>query len=343
MASRTPTPSTSRAASAAPSAAADTTTDVYRPIAAQIQKPLAPLLPSAAGAGAPPNLPTLMDVDGATYSSRVSGKTLMLTDLPSAGPSSLVSGRKAHAGDPKAKAAARAAAEGRARARRDAGVVGPRGRPPVAVISRTSRMEYAALLPLHHLHCAYLAQTLALPVYDGAAPRIPAPDALQGKLAKTDFTGARLRVRASRNPSLVGLAGIVVEETAGSFRLLGEDGRARVVPKAGAQFTIAFPACAIPEGEDVEAFVARCPQIEVDILGGSFAFRSGDRAGRKFRPAQGGGGGSGWAEEWVEGEWSTLLRGLEGEAQKKIPSGRRKKGKSRRKDPLAHGSVQVFS
>lgn len=136
----------------------------------------------------------------------------------------------------------------------------------------------------------------------------------------------------------------MVEETANSFRLLAADDRVRVVPKSGAQFTISFPACAMPAGEDdVEAFVAKCPQIAVDILGSSFAFRSGDRAGRKFRPAQGGGGGSGWAEEWVEGEWSTLLRGLEGDAPAKIPSGRRKKGKSRRKDPLAHGSVQVFT
>lgn len=223
---------------------------------------------------------------------------------------------------------------------------------------RPADTRFAALLPLHYLHCRYLAQLLALapcpaarPIPTPAKPESHAPsllpglspEGLQSKLVKADLTGAKLRVLAARNPSLAGIVGLVVEETAGSFRLLSVDGRVRVVPKEGAQFALSFPAYAPPEESedtvpDYAAFVAQCPAIEVDILGSSFAFRSGDRAGRKFRPAQGW-GGSGWAEEWVQGEWS-FLNGL-GEAKPYTSSKARKRGKSRRKDPLVQGSTQV--
>lgn len=170
------------------------------------------------------------------------------------------------------------------------------------------------------------------------------PEGLQSKLVKADLVGSVLRVKASRNPSLVGVKGIVIEETAGSFRLLGEDGRVRVAPKDGSQLVLSFPLYAPPaeteEGRfDYAAFVNACPQIEVDILGSSFAFRSGDRSGRKFRPAQGW-GGSGWGEEWVKGEWS-FLNDL-GTAKAYGVSKARKRNKSRRKDPLVQGSLQVL-
>lgn len=161
---------------------------------------------------------------------------------------------------------------------------------------------------------------------------------------KADMTGAKMSVRAARNPSLVGLSGIVIEETAGSIRLVGEDSRLRVIPKIGTQFTLRFPAYACGASrEDMAEHIASTPQIEIDILGTAFAYRSGDRAGRKFRPAQGGGGGSGWAEEWVQAEWGDVLRKIhESDEKVDIKSNRRKRNKSRRKDPLAFGSVQVF-
>jgi len=96
----------------------------------------------------------------------------------------------------------------------------------------------------------------------------------------------------------------------------------------------------VGDGIDWKGFMKVCPMVEVDLLGSSFGFRSGDRAGRKFRAGQGGGGGSGWGEEWVKGEWQGILGmvdakvegDLDGEGRKK-----RKRGKARRKDPLAGG------
>jgi len=103
----------------------------------------------------------------------------------------------------------------------------------------------------------------------------------------------------------------------------------------------------------MEEYLDKTPRISIPLLGTNFGFRSGDRAGRKFRPTQGGGGGSGWGEEWVKGEWIEVLDML---GEKATNGGKRKKegwnernglpvkrrrGKSRRKDPPAFGSLEV--
>ncbi|BEJ14575.1 hypothetical protein CspHIS471_0403420 [Cutaneotrichosporon sp. HIS471] len=339
----------SGAATPTSGAATPVTTDLYRPLAAQIQRTVNP-----AGSSTP-SLASLLGLDVTTYSARLSGKNLLLTDIPSTG-SALVTGRKKNKGDRKALAETKAAQAVAVAEKRKRGLGSVRK--ARAVMGNETRIEYAALLPLHYLHCRYMAQLLPLPPCPTTRP-IPIPEApashapsllpglspegLQSKLVKADLTGAKLRVRAARNASLTGASGLVVEETAGSFRLLDQDGRVRVVPKDGAQFAISFPVYTPPEeSEDVvvdyAAFVAQCPAIEVDILGSSFMFRSGDRAGRKFRPSMGW-GGSGWAEEWVQGEWS-FLNGL-GEAKPYTSSKARKRGKSRRKDPSVQGSIQV--
>jgi ribonuclease P protein subunit POP4 len=46
-----------------------------------------------------------------------------------------------------------------------------------------------------------------------------------------------------------------------------------------------------------ETALARVPRIEIDILGSAFAFRSEDRAGRKFKP--GTVLDQGWAADWL--------------------------------------------
>lgn len=206
-------------------------------------------------------------------------------------------------------------------------------------------------MPLHYLHLRYIAQLLNLPpapeelatAQQTGKMALPAfsPESVQSKIVKADLTGAKLSVVAAKNPSLIGLAGILLEETAGSFRLVSVDGKVRVVPKVGAQFCLSMPVFAAGEleGDEWAEFEQKCPKIEAEILGGAFAYRSEDRAGRKFKPAQGGGGGSGWGEEWVKSKWGELLGP---EAEGSAPSKRRKRNKFRRKDPLAFGSVQVF-
>jgi ribonuclease P protein subunit POP4 len=197
---------------------------------------------------------------------------------------------------------------------------------------------------------------------------------LHSKLSKADFTGATLLVTTARNSSLSGISGIVIEETASTFRLVTRESTVKVIPKNGTQFSITFPAHAPPlpsldEGEEdgqyqstiiplsgstMEDYLNTAPRINVPLLGTNFGFRSGDRAGRKFRPTQGGGGGSGWGETWVKGEWSEVLglldhvdvegRETSGKGAKRGESGvpvKRKRGKSRRKDPPAFGALEV--
>lgn len=237
--------------------------------------------------------------------------------------------------------------------------------------------------PLHHLHTIYLSNLLNLPAHpwpnaSSASTSTTTPtlaishDMLHSKLSKADFTGASLLVTTARNPSLNGINGLVIEETASTFRLVTPLSTVKVIPKNGTQFSITFPAYAPPppsssdqdedgvyqstviplSGSTMEEYLNTAPRISVPLLGTNFGFRSGDRAGRKFRPTQGGGGGSGWGETWVKGEWSEVL-GLLGEekVESRVKGGarrgesgvpvKRKRGKSRRKDPPAFGALEV--
>ena len=260
------------------------------------------------------------------------------------------------------------------------------------------------MLPLHHLHLAYLNSLLALPplpsdlgaTASSSSSTLPSTlpvglgaEGIQSKILKADLTGSILLVLSSRNPSLVSISGIVLEETASTFRLISKDDTIRIVPKNGTQYRISFPAYAPPGMSDEDAEQVQlgepepavdwekhrreCPRVQLDILGTAFGYRSADRAGRKFRPAQGGGGGSGWGESWVDGEWSDVLGAVEQDLAsragrskdvgrggkkgqgRKAGSGagaseaghntlgdkKRKRGKSRRKDLPAWGRLDM--
>lgn len=57
------------------------------------------------------------------------------------------------------------------------------------------------------------------------------------RLAKADYHGAKFCVVASCNPSLVGIVGIVVQETKNTFKLIDKQDKIRVIPKEGTLFT----------------------------------------------------------------------------------------------------------
>ena len=406
--------------------------DVYRPLAnalqvrgcfhlktfdlIKFQRPIDHLIPPTASSQ-PPSLPTLLDLDASTYSSRLQGKTLLFDPTPDSKAGStlptvtsdsnaLVKGKKRNRGDPRALAHAKADARESEKRKRELGLDGMRKvrKRIKGGIRRGMQIEsaqlncsplvladmscsYKTLLPLHHLHTTYMIQLLALPPLPSGLPdpvddRLPAgltPDGVTSKLSKADFTGIQLVVLSSRNPSLEGIRGIVIEETGGTFLLVSEDDRVRVIPKQGTLFRLQLPAYSpslvhpnpqdpsdpddIVPPLDLAEHLQVCPRIHLDILGSAFAFRSAERAGRKFRPAQVKGGGSGWGEEWVKTDLADVLDRVESEAGKvhrgdiegespgekngKVvrgvgAAGRRKKGKARRKDPPPGGSLDVF-
>ncbi|TYJ56964.1 hypothetical protein B9479_002243 [Cryptococcus floricola] len=337
--------------------------DPYRVLSTHVKKPLAPLLP-----GSEPLLPTLLSLDSTTYSSRLSGKTLQTTpDQPSTVSSPLVTGRKRNRGNALEKSKARAECQAARKERESLGHEGLRKvkRRLGSVIGKGQCISYTALVPLYHLHTIYICQLLALPPLPALIPPFlpPSnPEPLQTKISKADFTGIFLSVIAARCESLIGIKGIVIEETAETFRIVVEDDKVRVVPKQGSLFRLSFPAFSPPPQkplaagivpspypQDLTHHLATCPRIEMDLLGSAFAYRSIDRAGRKFRPAQGGGGGSGWADGWVAkaGEMGQMLDGVDGcqrlnkseKSEAKQGPSKRKRNKSRRKDLPAWGNL----
>ncbi|ADV24818.1 Hypothetical protein CGB_K1240W [Cryptococcus gattii WM276] len=329
--------------------------DPYRTISSHLKKPLAPLLPQTE-----PLLPNLLSLNASIYSSRLSGKTLLTTpDQPSAISSVLVQGKKRNRGNEFEKKKAREDHEMNVKTREGLGLEGMRKvkRRLGSVIGKGKRISYNALIPLNHLHINYLCQLLVLPPLPSPVPStLPLlnPEPLQSKISKADFTGIYLSVLAAKNGGLKAKSGIVIEETAETFRLVGQDDRVRIIPKAGSLFRLSFPAYSPRLSFDDESsfppdladHLKTCPRLEMDLLGSAFAYRSADRAGRKFRPAQGGGGGSGWGEDWVgkEGEMGKMLNEMEAKVggkelvKVKVNGGKRKRNKSRRKDPPAWGN-----
>jgi ribonuclease P protein subunit POP4 len=93
-----------------------------------------------------------------------------------------------------------------------------------------------------------------------------------------------------------------------------------VVPKKNSLFTFSFPAYSFnslappmtdaeeasddatqealydPPTKTIQAILDTVPRIEIDVLGGSIRYRAADRAGRRFKVANGGGG---WTEDWI--------------------------------------------
>lgn len=85
------------------------------------------------------------------------------------------------------------------------------------------------------------------------------------KFAKADYHGAYIKVVQSRCPSLVGLEGLVIQETEGTFRLMCKDNKLRTVPK----------------GHTVFALQHRSKIVT--IYGNHICFRASERAARKFK------------------------------------------------------------
>ena len=80
---------------------------------------------------------------------------------------------------------------------------------------------------------------------------------------------------------------------------------------------------------DIASHIRTCPGVQIDLLGSAFLYRSAERAGKKFKPAQGKGGGSGWGEEWVKGDWSEVLGELQRSQGEGTGRGRAGDGRSR--------------
>ena len=85
------------------------------------------------------------------------------------------------------------------------------------------------------------------------------------KVAKADYHGACLCIVKSKCPSLVGISGIVLQETEGTFRIICPDNQQRCIPKQNSVFTL------------------RHDDKLMTIYGNHICFRASERARHKFK------------------------------------------------------------
>ncbi|GAA5920402.1 hypothetical protein JCM6882_003265 [Rhodosporidiobolus microsporus] len=244
---------------------------------------------------------------------RVAGKFLQL-DLPEGKMSDWRKAELAKREGEKEKKRAKRAREG------DCGLTGRR-KQAARGKDAVRRVSYNAVLPVHHLWLGYMAELLALPILipspsptsstpssnppDAPAPvyssssllptypskRDPVPPGgqinvvtLQTKLVKAEFVGCSLSVKRAKNPSLVGLSGIVLQETQGTFKVVTPKSEIKVLPKQGSVFNLIFPLEPVPSTSHTSR------ELSFDLYGDSFAYRSADRVGKKWKAGTSAGG-----------------------------------------------------
>ncbi|KAJ9119800.1 hypothetical protein QFC24_005513 [Naganishia onofrii] len=363
--------------------------DQYRTIPTVLKRPLLRFTAETPNPQQEPiTVQSLLQLSSTSYTSRLSGKNILLVDPEPVGAAkieqerrdnALARGHKRVSADASALQLNKEKEQGRRKRRRKVGVMAReegkmRG---IWEIPRHKEISYNLLLPLHYMYLSYLSEMLPLPPFPANGTSQPAavtrttpagppllPNArlpnglgceqVSSRIVKADFTGAIIRVKKAKNPSLVGHSGIVIQETAETFKLVTPANVVKVIPKQNALFTLSIPAYSFatlphspssllpsiamvptpkttatatstpppppppPPTTDPTRFMQTLlsvPKIELDILGSSFTFRAEDRAGRKYKPGSAGGG---WGEEWVGLEALGLGMGMEDEAMRRL-------------------------
>ncbi|KAH8976982.1 RNase P/MRP, p29 subunit [Lactarius akahatsu] len=191
---------------------------------------------------------------------------------------------------------------------------------------RKEEARWELFVPLHRLWLGYMSELLGL-----AAPppttllqvdpsAMPQAAGMHAKLVKADFHGSIVtgkrqihriygKVRRSKNPSLVGASGIVIQETENTFKVVTQKDRLKVLPKQGSVFVFAVPLyhtgtkdptasivaaarssnqhsgtdCTSRSRDERPTTVLDGAHVEFELYGNQFCFRATERAGRKFK------------------------------------------------------------
>jgi ribonuclease P protein subunit POP4 len=143
-----------------------------------------------------------------------------------------------------------------------------------------SQQKYGIYEPLHDLWLGYMREILGLPSTDAAGKGkvYVTPSSAGQMLASADMHGAKLRVVRSRCVSRVGVEGIVVRDTRGTFEVVTKGNMVKTVPKEHTIFAFEIPLAAV-EGKDGE----EGKPLRFEIMGEHFQTRAPDRANKKFR------------------------------------------------------------
>ena len=102
--------------------------------------------------------------------------------------------------------------------------------------------EYCNFLPDHERWLQYCKTFLNFDHYFSKGwvgePHDPSTITIQNNLKKIEYYGSKLEIVKSRSPSHVGIKGIVIRETKGTFVFICEDNRVKVIPKLQCEFKL---------------------------------------------------------------------------------------------------------
>lgn len=92
-------------------------------------------------------------------------------------------------------------------------------------INNKNGLKYTDLLPLHELWLKYIHNILGDKFSSNVTynPTDSNWENINQQLMKADFHGAKISVVKSKCPSLVGINGIIVQDTKNTFRVCGTD------------------------------------------------------------------------------------------------------------------------
>lgn len=204
----------------------------------------------------------------AHYESRVRGRRVQLENVDRAAPK------------PASEMLARQVRRAEGRARRAAHMA-QRRTPRHAHTVRPNQVSYAQAEPLHALWTTYAQELLGLPELgaDEKALRSALTNTshvqnMQNTLLKADWIGAHVEVVQSTNPTLVHLAGIIVQETHEALHIVVRgDARVRLVPKQNSVFRMEIAA----------SDAADAPRLRLDLYGNQLRYTLPARATRKHK------------------------------------------------------------
>lgn len=86
-------------------------------------------------------------------------------------------------------------------------------------------LHFTDLLPLNAIWVDYMRNLLGVESFS-KLPNSPLEsnwEVVSQKIMKADYHGAKISVIRSKCPSLVGVSGIILQDTKNTFRLIGED------------------------------------------------------------------------------------------------------------------------
>lgn len=134
-------------------------------------------------------------------------------------------------------------------------------------INCTGDMKYTDVLPLNQLWLNYMQQVLGTKNFTNIPkdPTDPNWENVNQQLIKADFHGAEISVVRSKCPSLVGLSGIVIQDTKNTFRICAKDNVIRTIPK------------------DVTVMNIYLKEIKLEFFGKDLSIRPTERTIKKFK------------------------------------------------------------